>query len=134
MSKIKPISRQIHKFLHFSISQHIHDKRLPWQHLRTMRIVAMCKIYPHKCKIRHEKFHFNILWCYGVIKESFSGERNPPPPPPLVSLLGKNLTNHIGFARIQQTKWEVNVCWHSFTSCYYGSNANSEVILYYTDW
>ena len=25
---------------------------------------------PHKCKIRLEKFHFDILYCFGVIKES----------------------------------------------------------------
>ena len=44
---------------------------------------------PHKCKIKLEKFHFDIL-CrfgvikesrFGVIKESLPGGRNPPPPP-----------------------------------------------------
>ena len=44
LSKIKPIPRQICKFLHFSIPRHIHNKRLTWQHLRLMRIVFMCKI------------------------------------------------------------------------------------------
>ena len=28
---------------------------------------------PQKCKIKLEKFHFNIFWCYGVIEESFRG-------------------------------------------------------------
>ena len=23
---------------------------------------------PHRCKIKLEKFHFDILWCYEVIK------------------------------------------------------------------
>ena len=32
---------------------------------------------PHRCKIKLEKFHFDILSCYGVIKESLPG--GPPP-------------------------------------------------------
>ena len=28
---------------------------------------------PHRRKIKLEKFHFDILWSYGVIKESFPG-------------------------------------------------------------
>ena len=28
---------------------------------------------PHRCKITLEKFHFDILCCYGVIKESLRG-------------------------------------------------------------
>ena len=34
---------------------------------------------PHKCKIKLEKFHFDILSRFGVIKESPPGGRNPPP-------------------------------------------------------
>ena len=39
---------------------------------------------PHKCKIKLEKFHFDILCSFGVIKESLlggggGGGRNPPP-------------------------------------------------------
>ena len=34
---------------------------------------------PHRCKIKLEKFHFDILWCYGVTEESFPGGQNPPP-------------------------------------------------------
>ena len=37
---------------------------------------------PHKYKIKLEKFHFDILCRFGVIKESLPGGRNPPPPPP----------------------------------------------------
>ena len=36
--------------------------------------------YPHRCKIKLEKFLFDILCCFGVIKESLPGGRNPPPP------------------------------------------------------
>ena len=46
LSKIKPISWQISKFLHLSIPRHIHNKRLPWQQLKLMRIVIMCKMTP----------------------------------------------------------------------------------------
>ena len=35
----------------------------------------------HRCKTKLEKFYVDILWCYGVIKESLPGEiglrRNP---------------------------------------------------------
>ena len=34
---------------------------------------------PHRFKIKLEKFHCDILCCYGVIKESLPGGRNPPP-------------------------------------------------------
>ena len=36
---------------------------------------------PHKCKIKLEKFHFDILCRFGVIKESLlgGGGRNRPP-------------------------------------------------------
>ena len=36
----------------------------------------------HKCKIKLEKFYFDILCRFGVIKESLleGGGRNPPPP------------------------------------------------------
>ena len=33
---------------------------------------------PHRCKIKLEKFHFDILLCYKVIKESLTGGRDPP--------------------------------------------------------
>ena len=34
---------------------------------------------PHKCKIKLEKFYFDILCRFGVIKESLLGGRNLPP-------------------------------------------------------
>ena len=35
---------------------------------------------PHKCKMKLERFHFDILCCFGVIKGSLPRGRNPPPP------------------------------------------------------
>ena len=35
---------------------------------------------PHRCKIKLEKFHFDILCCFGVIRESLPGGWNLPPP------------------------------------------------------
>ena len=34
---------------------------------------------PHKCKIKLEKFHFDILCRFGVIKESLPGGGTRPP-------------------------------------------------------
>ena len=34
---------------------------------------------PHRCEIKLEKFHFDILCCYGVLKESLPGGGPPPP-------------------------------------------------------
>ena len=51
--------------------------------MATPRIDENCyyvENYPHKCKIKLEKFHFDILCRFGVIKESLPGGRNPPPP------------------------------------------------------
>ena len=36
---------------------------------------------PHRYKIKLEKFHFDILCCYGIIKESLPGDGICPPPP-----------------------------------------------------
>ena len=36
---------------------------------------------PHKCKIKPEKFPFDILCRFGVIKESLQEGQNLPPPP-----------------------------------------------------
>ena len=63
-SKIKPISWKICKFLHFSIPRHIHNKRLPWQHLRLMRIVIMCKITPISVRLNLE--NFILISCAGL--------------------------------------------------------------------
>ena len=56
MSKMKPISWQICKFLHFSVLRHIHNKRLPWQHLRLIRIVVMCKMTPVSVRLNLKNF------------------------------------------------------------------------------
>ena len=37
---------------------------------------------PHRCKIKLNKFQFDVLWCYEVIKKSFPGSGIRPPPPP----------------------------------------------------
>ena len=42
---------------------------------------------PNKCKIKLEKFHFDILCCFGVIKESLPLGQNPPPPPGEIGLI-----------------------------------------------
>ena len=34
---------------------------------------------PHKCRIKLGKFHFDILCCFGVIKESLPGGGRIPP-------------------------------------------------------
>ena len=78
LSKIKQISWQICKFLHFSILQHIHNKKVV---MATPGINENCHYVqndPHRCKTKLEKIHFDILYCYGVIKESLPGGRNPP--------------------------------------------------------
>ena len=41
---------------------------------------------PHKCKIKPEKFHFDILCHFGVIKESLPGGIRSPPPPGEIGL------------------------------------------------
>ena len=35
----------------------------------------------HKCRIKLGNFHFDILCCFGVIKESLSGGADSAPPP-----------------------------------------------------
>ena len=34
----------------------------------------------HRYKIKLGNFHFDVFCCYGVIKKSLPGGRNPPPP------------------------------------------------------
>ena len=41
---------------------------------------------PHKCKIKLEKFHFDMLCRSGVIKESLPGGGIRPPPPGEIGL------------------------------------------------
>ena len=45
LSRLKPMSCQICKSLNFSISQHIRNERLPWQQLRSVKIIIyICKM------------------------------------------------------------------------------------------
>ena len=39
---------------------------------------------PHRCKIKLEKFHFDTLCCFGVIKESLPGGGGAESAPPQV--------------------------------------------------
>ena len=81
LSKIKPISWQICKFLPFFVLQHIYNKRLPWQHLRLMRIVVMCKMTP--ISVRLNLKNFILIYCAVLEllrKVSQGGGIRPPPP------------------------------------------------------
>ena len=44
------------KFPYFSVLRHIHNKRLPWQHLRLMKIVIMCKMTPISVRLSLKNF------------------------------------------------------------------------------
>ena len=41
---------------------------------------------PHKCKIKLEKFYFDILCRFGVVKESLPGGAESAPPPGEIGL------------------------------------------------
>ena len=77
--KIKLISWQICKLLHFSVSRHIHNKRLPWQHLRLMRIVIMCKMTPISVRLNLKNFILISCAVLELLRKVPRG-RNPPPP------------------------------------------------------
>ena len=47
----------------------------------------------HKCRIKLGKFHFDILCCFGVIKESLPGGAESAPPPGEIGLMGYSLQN-----------------------------------------
>ena len=55
---------------------------------------------PHKCKIKLEKFNFDILCRFGVIKESLPEERNPAP-----GEIGLTLLAAGGVFHLQPSKW-----------------------------
>ena len=80
LNKIKPISWKICKFLQFSIPRHIHNKRLPWQHLRLMRIVIMCKMTPISVGLNLENFILIPCAVLELLRKVSKGGRNPPPP------------------------------------------------------
>ena len=80
LSKIKPIFWQICKFLHFFVPLHIHNKRLPWQHLRLMRIFIMCKMIP--ISVRLDLKNFILISCavLELLRKVSQGGRIRPPP------------------------------------------------------
>ena len=82
LSKIKPISWKICKFLHFSVPRHIHNKRLPWQHLRLMRIVIMCKMTPIRIRLNLKNFILiscAVLELLRKVSQGGGAESAPPP-------------------------------------------------------
>ena len=97
LSKIKPIIWQICKFIHFSILRHTHNKRLPWQHLKLIRIVIVCKIIPISVRLNLKNF---VLISCAVLelfrKVSQGGAESAPPPP-----------GEIGLKRKQSFKFQI---------------------------
>ena len=79
LSKIKPISWQICMFLHFSVLGHIHNKRLPWQHLRLMRIVIMCKMTPISVRLNLKNFIWISCAVLELLRKVSQGGQNLPP-------------------------------------------------------
>ena len=78
LSKIKPISWKICKFLHFSNPRHIHNKRLPWINLRFMRIVIMCKITLISVGLNVENFILISCAVLELLRKVSHGGRIPP--------------------------------------------------------
>ena len=60
---------------------------------------------PHRCKIKYEKFHFDILCCFGVIKESLSEGGIAPPLPPLPGEIGLNKRRQARFG-LAEISWD----------------------------
>ena len=78
LKKIKPISLQICKFFHFSIPRHIHNKRLPWKHLRLMRIVFMCKMTPIGVRLNLTNFILKSCAVMELLRKVSQGAQSPP--------------------------------------------------------
>ena len=93
LSKIKPISWQIYKFLHFSIPQHIHNKGLPC-HLRIMRIVIICKMTP--IAVRSNLKSSILISCavMELLRKSSRGAESAPPPPVEIGLKYEHIIYH----------------------------------------
>ena len=73
LSKIKPISCQICKFLYFFIPWHIHDKRLPWKHPRLMKIVTICKITPISVRLNLKNLILISYSVTGLLRKVYQG-------------------------------------------------------------
>ena len=69
------------KFLHFSIRRHIHNKRLPWQHRRLMRIVVTCKMTPIGIRLNLKNF-ISISYAVSELSRKVSQGGGGIPPPP----------------------------------------------------
>ena len=93
LSKIKPISWKICKFLHFSIPRHIHNKRLPWQHLRLMRSLIMCKMIPISVGLNLKNFILISCAVLKLSKKVSQGGRIRPPPPGKIGLRDSYLSS-----------------------------------------
>ena len=78
LSKIKPIFWQICKFLHFSVLRHIHNKRLPWQHLRLMRIVIMCKMTSRRVRLNLKNFILISCAILELLRKCSEEAESPP--------------------------------------------------------
>ena len=78
LSKIKPISRQICKFLHFSVLRHIHNKRLSWQHLELMRIVIMWKMTLINVRLNLKNFILISCAVLELLRKVSRGAESPP--------------------------------------------------------
>ena len=95
LSKIKPISWQICKFLHFSVPRHIHNKSLPWQHLRLIKIVVMCKMTPISVRLNLKNFILMSCAVLELLRKVSQGGGICPPPPGEIGLKVTN-ADHIG--------------------------------------
>ena len=80
LSKIKSISWQICKFLHFSVQRHIHNRRLPWQQLRLMRVVVMCKMTPIRVRLNLKNFILISCAILELLRKVSQGAESAPPP------------------------------------------------------
>ena len=58
----------------------LETKGLPWQHLITMTTVNVIQNVSPMCKIKVAKFHFIILWRFGLIEEQPRGVVESTPP------------------------------------------------------
>ena len=106
LSKIKPISWQICKFLHFSVLRHIHNKRLPWQHLRLMRIVIMCKMTPISVRLNWKNFILISCAVLELLRKVSQGGGIRPPRWDRVKVHSLKLkSSEISFCAIWHAPW-----------------------------
>ena len=56
------------------IPRHIHNKRLPWQHLRLMKIVIMCKMTPICVRLNLKNFILIFCGVTELLRKVSNGE------------------------------------------------------------